>query len=66
MEGAKGKGSMVVVVDRCSRLAILNPVMTKTALAFYAAVDAVLEGKDVKTLTIDQGRGFVFTESLGA
>ena len=29
-------------------------------------MDAVLEGKDVKTLTIDQGREFVFTESLGA
>ena len=66
MEGAKGKGSVVVVVDRCSRLAILNLLMTKTALAVYAAVDAVLEGKDVKTLTIDQGREFVFTESLGA
>ena len=66
MEGAKGKGSVVVVVDRCSRLAILNLVMTKTALAVYAAMDAVLEGKDVKTLTIDQGREFVLTESLGA
>ena len=47
-------------------LAILNLVMTKTALAVYAAIDALLEGKDVKTLTIDQGREFVFTESLGA
>ena len=66
MEGAKGKGSVLVVVDRCSRLVILNLVMTKTALAVYAAMDAVLDDQHVKTLTIDQGREFVFTPSLAA
>ena len=66
MEGAKGKGSVLVVVDRCSRLVILNLVMTKTALAVYAAMDAVLDDQHVKTLTIDQGLEFVFTPSLAA
>lgn len=65
MEGAKGKGSVLVVVDRCSRLVTMNLVRTKTALEVYAAMDAVLEGTHVKTLTIDQGREFVLTESLG-
>lgn len=65
MEGAKGKGSLVVIVDRCSRLLSLNLVMTKTAPDVYAAMNSVLDGKYVKTITIDQGREFVLTECLG-
>ena len=65
MEGAKGKGSLVVMEDRCSRLITLNLVMRKTALEVYAAMDSVLDGQTVQTITIDQGREFVLTELLG-
>jgi transposase, IS30 family len=65
MEGAKGKGSLVVMTDRCSRLLTLNLVGRKTAAEVYAAMDSVLDGHWVKTITIDQGREFVLTEALG-
>lgn len=65
MEGAKGKGSLVVIEDRCSRLVTLNLVMRKTAIEVFIAMDSVLDGQQVKTITIDQGREFVLTESLG-
>ncbi len=65
MEGAKGKGSLVVIEDRCSRLITLNLVMRKTAVEVYTAMDSVLDGQAVKTITIDQGREFVLTETLG-
>jgi len=65
MEGAKGKGSLVVVEDRCSRLIALNLVMRKTAVEVYTAMDSVLDGQKVNTITIDQGREFVLTETLG-
>jgi len=65
MEGAKGKGSLVVLEDRCSRFVTLNLVLRKTAVEVYTAMDSVLDGQIVKTITIDQGREFVLTESLG-
>jgi IS30 family transposase len=65
MEGMKGKGSLVVMTDRCSRLLTLNLIHRKTALAVDAAMESVLDGRWVKTITIDQGREFVLTESLG-
>lgn len=65
MEGAKGKGSLVVIIDRCSRLLTLNLVTRKTAPQVFAAMDSVLDGDWVKTITIDQGREFVLTEALG-
>lgn len=65
MEGAKGKGSLVVMEDRCSRLITLNLVMCKRAVEVYSAMDSVLDGQLVKTITIDQGREFVLTELLG-
>lgn len=65
MEGAKGKGSLVVLEDRCSRLVTLNLVLRKTAVEVYTAMDSVLDGQIVKTITIDQGREFVLTEKLG-
>ena len=65
MEGAKGKGSLVVIEDRCSRQVTLNLVLRKTAVEVYAAMDSVLVGQYVKTITIDQGREFVLTEVLG-
>lgn len=65
MEGAKGKGSLVVMEDRCSRLITLNLVMRKTAVEVYTAMDSVLDGQKVNTITIDQGREFVLTELLG-
>ncbi|CAM3535977.1 hypothetical protein DESA109040_15640 [Deinococcus saxicola] len=65
MEGAKGKGSLVMMEDRCSRLITLNLVMRKTAVEVYTAIDSVLDGQKVNTITIDQGREFVLTEVLG-
>lgn len=65
MEGAKGKGSLVVLEDRCSRLITLNLVMRKTAREVYIAMDSVLGDQIIKTITIDQGREFVLTELLG-
>ena len=65
LEGKKGKGSMVVMEDRCSRLVTLNLVMRKTAVEVFSAMDAVLDTHIVKTITIDQGREFVLTEQLG-
>lgn len=65
MEGQKGKGSLVVMEDRCSRFVLLNLVLHKTALEVFSAMDSVLDGQQVKTITIDQGREFVLTEHLG-
>ena len=67
MEGMKGKGSLVVMTDRCSRLLTLNLVNRKTAPEVYAAMESVLDRQLVKTITIDidQGREFVLTEALG-
>ena len=66
LEGAKGKGSVTVMQDRCSRLLTLNLVTHKTSVEVFAAMDAVLEGQIVKTLTIDQGREFVLANDLTA
>ncbi len=55
----------MVIEDRCSRRLSLNLVMTKTAPEVYAAMNSVLDGKEVKTITIDQGREFVLTERAG-
>ena len=65
MEGAKGKGSLVVIEDRCSRQVTLNLVLRKTAALVYAAMDSVLVGQYVKTITTLQGREFALTENLG-
>lgn len=66
LEGAKGKGAVAVMQDRCSRLVTLNLVTAKTAPAVFAAMDSVLDDQFVKTITIDQGREFVLTEALTA
>lgn len=65
LEGKKGKGSLVVMEDRCSRLVTLNLVMRKTMVEVFAAMDTVLDTQIIKTITVDQGREFVLTEALG-
>lgn len=65
MEGKKGKSSLVVIEDRCSRLVMLNLVMRKTMVEVFVAMNAILDEQTVKTVTIDQGREFVLTEVFG-
>lgn len=64
LHGRQGTGSLVVMQDRCSRRLSLNLVARKTAANVFAAMDSVLDENEVRSITIDQGREFVWTPLL--